>query len=188
MQVTIKAHFNKQTKDSKKELVQFYVTGDDEQKRELNMLCREVCELTIANINSLTAEFVKKTQDSKKTMLEFIVKGGTSTAHSYEFYRLAGTDVELTISESQMSIEEFKKIEETKEIEGDKKQAGLKVEVDPDGTVELKQEDKPADDGKVTSITAKAQAKLDKAKAADPMAALINETKEIQDDPDKLPF
>jgi len=126
MQVTVKAHFNKQTKDSKKELVQFYVKGADENKPELNELCREIVELEIEGIEPLTAEFVKKTQDAKKTVIEFVVKGDTSADHSYKFYRLAGCDVDLTIKESQMSIEEF---EETRE--------GVKGRIDQDGTVDV---------------------------------------------------
>lgn len=108
MIVSVKAHFNKQTKDSKKELVQFYVKGEDEKRPELNTLCREIVELSIEGIDPLTAEFVKKSQDAKKTVLDFVVKGDTSADHSYEFYRLAGADVELTISESNVSMDEFR--------------------------------------------------------------------------------
>lgn len=130
MQIQIKAHFNKQTKDSKKELVQFYVKGEDEHLPELNAMCREVVELRIGLLDTLTAEFVKKTQDSKKTVLEFVVKGGTSAAHSYEFYRLAGSDVELTITESQMSIDEFREQQE-------EYREGLRGRINDDGTVDL---------------------------------------------------
>jgi hypothetical protein len=125
MQVTVKAHFNKQTKDSKKELVQFYVKGEDEQKPELNELCREIVELKIADIDPLTAEFVKKTQDSKKTVIEFVVKGDTSAEHSYEFYRLAGSDVDLTISESSVSREDFHGKESDESDEDDENQMSI---------------------------------------------------------------
>lgn len=135
MQVTIKANFNKQTKDSKKELVQFYVKGSDENKPELETLCREVVELQIEGVEAtLTAEFSKKTKDSKKTVLEFIVKGDTSAAQSFEFYRMAGSDVDLTITESQMSIEEFRDVE-YEEVEDDPNQQTLfdeEVEEDDD--------------------------------------------------------
>lgn len=108
MQVTVKANFNKQTKDSKKELIQFYVKGEDEKKPELTQLTREVVELEIEGVDQkLTCEFNKSTKDSKKTILEFIVKGDTSSDESYNFYKLAGSDVTLNIVESQMSIEEF---------------------------------------------------------------------------------
>jgi hypothetical protein len=79
MQLTVKANFNKQTKDSKKELIQFYVKGEDEKKPEISQLTREVVELEIEGVDQkLTCEFNKTTKDSKKTVLEFIVKGDTS--------------------------------------------------------------------------------------------------------------
>lgn len=109
MKVTIKARFNKQTKDSKKELVQFYVTGDDEKRPELNSMTRSVVELAIDESDTmLTAEFVKSSKDAKKTILEFIVKGDASAAQSFQFYKSAGSEVMLTIAESQMTIEEFR--------------------------------------------------------------------------------
>lgn len=108
MQVTVKANFNKQSKDSKKELIQFYVKGADENKQELNQLCREVVELEIEGVGQkLTCEFSKTSKDANKTVLDFIVKGDTSADKSYEFYRKAGSDVTLSIVESQMSIDEF---------------------------------------------------------------------------------
>lgn len=108
MKVTVQATFNKQTKDSKKELMQFYVQGADENKPELDTLCREVVELHIEGVDAtLTAEYAKKTKDAKKTVLEFVIKGDTSADKSFEFYRMAGSTVTLTIIESQMSIDEF---------------------------------------------------------------------------------
>lgn len=128
MQVTVKAHFNKQTKDSKKELVQFYVKGDDEKKQELNQMTREVVELEIEGVDQkLTCEFSKTTKDGKKTTLEFIVKGDTSAEQSFNFYKKAGSDVTLKIVESQMSIDEF--YEEPRE--------GVKYKVDKDGTASV---------------------------------------------------
>ncbi|GIN60515.1 hypothetical protein J27TS8_05080 [Robertmurraya siralis] len=137
MQVTVKAHFNKQTKDSKKELVQFYVKGEDEKKQELNQLTREVVELEIEGVDQkLTCEFSKSAKDSKKTVLEFIVKGDTSSDQSYNFYRKAGSDVTLKIVESQMSIEEF--YEEPHE--------GVKYSVDKDGTASVVTDQMSLDD------------------------------------------
>lgn len=127
MQVTVKANFNKQTKDSKKELVQFYVKGEDERKQELNDLCRDVVELSIEGVEqTLTAEFNKISKDSNKTTLDFIIKGDTSAAQSFEFYRMAGSTVNLTITESQMSIEEFA---ETRK--------GVSGRINGDGTVDV---------------------------------------------------
>lgn len=163
MQLTIKAHFNKMTKDSKKELCQFYIKGDDEKRQELNILCREIVELNIDGIDPLTAEFVKKSQDSKKTVLDFVIKGGTSTDHSSEFYSIAGSDVELTISESQMSIEEFKSDAVSVE-DADEDQSGLEFNVNPDGTAELKPADPMAN---VTDISSKRpKGKTEKLEAA----------------------
>ncbi|NMH72804.1 hypothetical protein HF078_06950 [Bacillus sp. RO2] len=127
MQVTVKANFNKQTKDSKKELVQFYVKGEDEKKQELSQMTREVVELQIDGVEEkLTCEFSKTTKDGKKTTLEFIVKGDTSAEQSFNFYKKAGTDVTLHIVESQMSIDEFHEDHE-----------GIEYKVDKDGSVKV---------------------------------------------------
>lgn len=108
MQVSVKAHFNKQTKDSKKELVQFHVKGEDEKKPELNKLTREVVILEIEGVEQkLRCEFNKSTKDSKKTVLEFIVKGDASAENTFNFYKKAGSDVTLNIVESQMSADDF---------------------------------------------------------------------------------
>jgi hypothetical protein len=137
MQVTIKANFNKQTKDSKKELIQFYVKGEDEKKQELSQMTREVVELQIEGVNQkLTCEFSKTTKDGKKTTLEFVVKGDTSAEQSFNFYKKAGSDVTLHIVESQMSIDEF--YEEPHE--------GVKYNVAKDGTVEVNKDQLTMDD------------------------------------------
>lgn len=127
MQVTVKANFNKQTKDSKKELIQFYVKGEDEKKQELSQMTREVVELQIEGVEEkLTCEFSKTTKDGKKTTLEFIVKGDTSAEQSFNFYKKAGTEVTLHIVESQMSIEEFNDAHE-----------GMEYTVEKDGSVKV---------------------------------------------------
>lgn len=132
MNITVKAHFNKQTKDSKKELVQFYVKGEDERRPELNQMTREVVELTISTLEGvkLTAEFKKSAKDSKKTVLEFEVKGDSSAAQTFEFYKLAGSDVDLTITESQMDIEDFQ--EQQKQH-----REGKRGTINQDGTVDV---------------------------------------------------
>ncbi|WP_052646800.1 hypothetical protein [Paenibacillus terrae] len=155
MNVTIKAHFNKQTKDSKKELVQFYVKGDDERRPELNQMTREVVELTISSLEGvkLTAEFKKSAKDSKKTVLEFEVKGDSSASQTFEFYKLAGSDVDLTIMESQMDIEDFH--EQQKEY-----REGKRGTINQDGTVDVDQSDDPnqasipLDDDEETAVAA----------------------------------
>lgn len=132
MQIQIKAHFNKQTKDSKKEQVQFYVTGDDEKRPELNQLTREVVILQIDGLNGveLTAEFKKCSKDSKKTVLEFEVKGDSSAAQTFEFYKMAGSDVLLSITESQMDIDEFREQQE-------QYREGVRGKINQDGTVDV---------------------------------------------------
>ncbi|WP_339147657.1 MULTISPECIES: hypothetical protein [unclassified Sutcliffiella] len=127
MQVTVKANFNKQTKDSKKELIQFYVKGEDEKKQELSQMTREVVELQIEGVEEkLTCEFSKTSKDGKKTTLEFIVKGDTSAEQSFNFYKKAGSDVTLNIVESQMSIDEFNDAHE-----------GIEYKVEKDGSVKV---------------------------------------------------
>ncbi|WP_078434246.1 hypothetical protein [Metabacillus halosaccharovorans] len=130
MQLTLKAHFNKQIKDSKKEQVVFWVKGEDEKKPEISKLTREVVELEIEGVDQkLTCEFNKTTKDSKKTVLEFIVKGDTSSDQSFNFYRKAGSDVTLTIVESQMDIDDFN--EEQRE--------GIKYNVGKEGVANVDQ-------------------------------------------------
>jgi hypothetical protein len=187
MQTQIQAHFNKQTKDSKKELVQFYVNGADEKKPELNSLCREVVELSIDGVEAtLIAEFVKKTQDAKKTAIEFVVKGDTSAAVSYEFYRMAGADVTLTISESQMSIDEFRG--EDDEDRGEYRE-GVRGTINPDGTVDVDKNQLTFDEVaagaeqegmKITDISEMRRFKQDAAKAEDdPMAGVLDEDEDL---------
>jgi translation elongation factor EF-G len=133
MQVTVKANFNKQSKDSKKELIQFYVKGADENKQEINQLCREVVELEIEGVGQkLICEFSKSSKDANKTVLDFIVKGDTSADKSFEFYRKAGSDVTLNIVESQMSIDEF--------------HDGLEYSIDKNGNVEVSDDQVSFDD------------------------------------------
>ncbi|SDD27655.1 hypothetical protein SAMN02799630_02861 [Paenibacillus sp. UNCCL117] len=128
MAIKIRASFNKQTKDSKKELIQFYLTGDDEKNPELNELCREVVELEIDGVESkLTAEFSKVVQDAKKTTLDFIVKGNSSVSQSYDFYRKAGSTVLLTIAAAQMSLGDYQQ---------EPPHEGIEYTVNGDGTVE----------------------------------------------------
>ncbi|RUT48547.1 hypothetical protein EJP82_00970 [Paenibacillus anaericanus] len=134
MSITIKAEFNKQTKDSKKESVQFYVKGEDEHKQELNEMTRSVVILSIEGVeNKLSAEFKKSSKDAKKTVLDFEVKGDASAEKSFEFYKKAGHDVVLTITESEESIEEFEEHQK-------KYREGLKGNIEHDGTVNFEDE------------------------------------------------
>jgi hypothetical protein len=140
MSITIKANFNKQLKDSKKEAIQFYVKGDDENKQELNELTRSVVILSIEGVEqTLTAEFKRSLKDAKKTVLDFEVKGDASAAKSFEFYKKAGSDVVLTITESDESIEEFE--EHQKQY-----REGLKGKINADGTASIDPNQQTIDD------------------------------------------
>jgi len=140
MNITIKAGFNKQTKDSKKESVQFYVKGEDEQKQELNGMTRSVVVLSIEGVDqTIVAEFKKSSKDAKKTVLEFEVKGDASAEKSYEFYKKAGSDVVLTITESDESIEDFEEHQKAY-------REGLKGKINADGTVEVDKNQMSIDD------------------------------------------
>ena len=124
-QITIKANFAKQSKDSKKEQATFWVSGDDERNPNINTMTREVVMLSIEGIPvELKAEFVKSSKDAKKTVLEFVVKGDSSATNTFEFYKQAGKDIILTIKEAQTTLDEF-----TKEREG------LEYRTDENGVV-----------------------------------------------------
>jgi len=129
MEATIQAKFNKQTKDSKKELVEFWVEGADENKPELSQMTREVVTLQLDKEGpEITCEFVSTSKDSKKTVLKFEVQGDKSAAKTWEFYKKAGLNVSLNIKESQMDIDDFR--EAQKQF-----REGLTGSIDKDGTV-----------------------------------------------------
>ncbi|OBZ13302.1 hypothetical protein [Bacillus sp. FJAT-26390] len=131
MKIQIKAQFNKQTKDSKKELVQFFVTGDDEKRPELNAMTREVVILSIEGLDvELKAAFNKSSKDAKKTIIDFEVKGDSSAAQTFEFYKKAGSSVVLTIAAAQMSMDEFRQggMDDEEEEERDPDQAEAEFE------------------------------------------------------------
>ncbi|URN94506.1 MAG: hypothetical protein NAG76_22255 [Candidatus Pristimantibacillus lignocellulolyticus] len=123
MEIKLSTHFNKMTRDSKKELLQFHVTGEIENEVELNALVGEVVEIKVHELESLTAEFKKNSKDAKRTVLEFIVNPGKSNKHSFEYFSFTGQSVQLSITQSDMDIEEFRE--------------GLKVKVNADGTAEV---------------------------------------------------
>lgn len=129
MMITIKAQFNKQTKDSKKESIQFYVNGEDEKRPELSILTREVVILSLEEVPGveLKAAFEKSSKDGKKTTLDFVVKGDSSAAQTFEFYKKAGSSVILTIAAAQMSMEEFKQVT-IKEVEEEHDENQAKAE------------------------------------------------------------
>lgn len=155
--VTISATFNKQTKDSKKELVQFHVKGTDETKPELNLMCRQAVELQLEGVETkLTAKFEKKTQDANKTALDFVLMGNPSTSSSHEFYKKAGQSVTLTITESQMSIEELeeahKGITGTINLDGTVNVDPNQVTIDDDPMAGVEDKDEDEEDDELLPI------------------------------------
>lgn len=141
MEITVKAHFNKMAKDSKKEGLEFWITGEDERRREISDMTREVVLLKIVGEETqLTCEFKSLTKDSKKTKANFILKGDTSAQVAFEFYKFAGKDLELVITESQMDLEDFKNAEPHEGIKGTIDKDGTAT-VDPNqGTIDDKDE------------------------------------------------
>ncbi|MEK5477518.1 hypothetical protein NYE70_11295 [Paenibacillus sp. FSL R5-0407] len=132
MSITIKALFNKQTRDSKKESMTFWVKGEDEEREELRALSRSVVSLAIDGEDDykVEAEFKKLNRDDKKTVLEFEVKGGTSEESSSAFYSRSGTDVVLTIAKASQTVKEFREHQK-------KYREGVKGTINLDGTVDV---------------------------------------------------
>lgn len=155
MAIQIKANFNKMTKDSKKELVQFYLKGEAEEVEGLQELCREIVTISVNGLPELTAEFKKTAKDSNKTVIDFIVNPGAANDHKKEYYALVGKDVEVEIDGTDEDPDEFK--EELKEYEkGLKQKNEEQAKVDPNQTT-LEQftdgEQKGQGDGKKIPFT-----------------------------------
>jgi hypothetical protein len=98
-------------------------------------------------VGKFPAEFVDIKKSAKGVVANFLLKGDLSDEKSGQIYTFSGgNNVELTLEESQMSIEDFHSDEEMEEVEGDEQQEGLEFKANPDGTVELvKEEDKQLD-------------------------------------------
>lgn len=110
MKVQIKAKIFKAVKDSKKEMLQFHITGDDRLNNDINILVGEVTEIFVDGCaHKLTTELKKKIGDGKKSVLEFELRGDTTRKQTSDYYDRVSRDVELTIASAQMSLEEFRK-------------------------------------------------------------------------------
>ncbi|RPJ97266.1 hypothetical protein CW357_00955 [Rummeliibacillus sp. TYF005] len=119
--------FKKMQKDDKKEVLMFHVLSDElPHADELLKMPGSITVLEIAKseLEPIAAEFANIQRDSKKTVLKFNVNAD-SKGKIDKFYPFAGSNVDLLIQPSQMSIEEF--YEEPHE--------GIKYEVNKDGTV-----------------------------------------------------
>lgn len=119
--------FKKMQKDDKKEVLMFHVLSDElPHADELLKMPGSITVLEIAKseLEPIAAEFANIQRDSKKTVLKFNVNAD-SKGKIDKFYPFAGSNVDLLIQPSQMSIEEF--YEEPHE--------GVKYEVDEGGVV-----------------------------------------------------
>jgi hypothetical protein len=138
-------------KKNKKESLKFTLKGSDENAvgKQLYDMAGSIVHMGIKGcaVGKFPAEFVDIKKSAKGVVANFLLKGDLSDEKSGQIYAFSGgNNVELTLEESQMSIEDFHDDDEYEEIEGDEKQAGLEVKVDADGTVELvKEEDKTLD-------------------------------------------
>jgi hypothetical protein len=160
-------------KKNKKESLKFTLKGSDENAvgKQLYDMAGSIVHMGIkgCTVGKFPAEFVDIKKSAKGVVANFLLKGDLSDEKSGQIYAFSGgNNVELTLEESQMSIEDFHDEEtEWEDIEGDEKQAGLEVKVKLDGTAEVV------------------------AKNEDPMANLLKDTEEIQDKPnseDDLPM
>ncbi|MER2061474.1 MAG: hypothetical protein ABS894_00935 [Aerococcus urinaeequi] len=163
-QVTIQAKFNKQTKDSKKELLQFYVENESKTNPIFTELTGSPVFISLNNGEvELSALFAKSSNDGKKAILDFEIKGDKSAAITFEFYKMAGKPVELKIVESQKTLEDYNE-------EGHE---GIKYQTDKNGVVSL-----PDSDPNQTTI--------DEINEAQQQAAAGSEPKEVEEDGEEL--
>jgi hypothetical protein len=130
MAIKVKGNFNKMGKDSKKELIQFYLKGEAENAEGLQELCREIVTISVNDLPELTGEFKKIGKDSNKTVIDFVINPGATNEHKKEYYALVGKDVEVEIAGTGEDPEDFK--EELKEYEKKLKAANEEqAKVDP---------------------------------------------------------
>lgn len=132
MKTSINVLFKSMQKDDKKEVLKFQIMGseDTEAEGELFSLSGSIVVIDIKGCDAgeVTAEFMNIQRDSKKTVLKMAIKGEANAAQ--QLYKFAGRNVELSVSPSQMSIEEFHGEEDE----------GLEYSVNSDGTVDVNDE------------------------------------------------
>lgn len=129
-QTKLNVLFKKIQKDDKKEVLEFHVQGDElPHSQELVDLAGSIVVLDVENSKAgkLNAEFKSIQRDSKKTCLKFNVKGD-SEEKVIQLYPYAGRGVTLSMTPSQMSIEEFNDQEAHE---------GVQYNVDKDGTAHV---------------------------------------------------
>jgi len=120
--------FKKLQRDDKKEVLDFHVMGEKlERSDELVLMAGNMVLLNIesSQAGEIPAEFKSIQRDSKKTVLKFEAKGD-SQDQIIKLYPFAGNNVNLTIEESQMSLEEFEEQHE-----------GIEYSISHDGTASV---------------------------------------------------
>lgn len=125
----LKVLFKKMQKDDKKEVLMFHVQGDElPHANELLKMPGTITLLTVegSEAGEIGAEFVSIQRDNKKTVLKFAIKRDVDGKVN-KLYPFAGANVNLTLQQSQISIDEF--YEDNHE--------GVKYNVKGDGTVEV---------------------------------------------------
>lgn len=138
MTIKLNVLFKKMQKDDKKEVLEFHVVGGTlPHTTELNQMAGNmvILNVTESKAGSFPAEFAKFQRDSKKTVLLFKVKGD-SEEKSGKLYGFAGSNVELTMEPSQMSIDDY--------YEGD--HDGVEYTVNQDGTASISKDQLSLDD------------------------------------------
>ena len=130
--------FKKMQKDDKKEVLEFHVVGSTlPHTAEINEMAGNmvILNVTQSGAGSFPAEFAKFQRDSKKTVLQFKVKGD-SEEKSTKLYMHAGSNVELLMKPSQMSIDDYYESEHE----------GVEYKVEKDGTAAVVPDQMSLDD------------------------------------------
>lgn len=120
--------FKRMQKDDKKEVLEFHILSDEiPYKSELIGMAGGIAIIGVDDLDKLTVEFKSVQRDSKKAALKFEVKGDNE-AKIVQLYKLAGSNVKITLEESQMSAEDFYDEDEHE---------GIEYNLDPSGTVSV---------------------------------------------------
>ncbi len=131
--------FKMQQKDDKKEVLKFEIKGQEEGDESTTALYGLAGSIILFEIEGCaagetSAEFMNIQRDSKKTAMKFAIKGD-SEKKAQELYKYAGRNVNLSIQQSQMSIEEFYE-----------DNPGIEYQVDENGNVEVPKDQLSIDD------------------------------------------
>lgn len=119
--------FKKMQKDDKKEVLMFHVMSDElPHADELLKMPGTIAVLKIEEENGVGAEFVSIQRDNKKTVLKFNVKRDAKDVS--KLYKYAGSNVDLELQPSQMSIDEFYEESEEEEKEEEATDGQLSLE------------------------------------------------------------